>query len=373
MATSQSASNKVSTSIEWMWNSNKDLVSKSALDEWHHYSDIESMIIDKAYTAGETLAMLDDYHIDLKHNVQISNNDPSEQQPVKRIVCEKNYIRLRENRFLPNPIAPGRPFGEQYGFISPFIKEVMKRLNLTQDQFPSKNKTVVPMILDKAALGIVEEGKKLGKKIEAEYIADWLRAKKNEGMQEVWTCCAHLYSLESFLYKTLNETMRTIGTPQHEQVWRSKVDTLGPYCLLLWENPFNSKIIRPKTILYRGAQLSDDVITSFKDECSKNLKVWHSFQAFTSCSRNRSVCEQFGNVLFIMETRVAFTIDLSKLSKYGQEEEELLYPGVSFTINRVKSGENNNKHLIYLTLQQRHTSKSIHYYSIFLLLHYISC
>lgn len=365
MATSKSASNKVSTFVEWMWNSNADQISKSASDEWHHYSDIENMMIEKAFTAGETHVMLDDYHIDVKNNLQISNNDTSKQLPVKRTVCEKNNTRLREDRFLSNPIAPDRPFGEQYGFISPFIKEVVKRLNLTEDQLPSKNKIVVPMILEKAALGIIEEGKKLGKQLEAEHIAELLRAKKNEGMKEVWKCCAHLYSLESVLYKTLNEIMRLIGSPQHEQIWRSKIDTLGPYCLLLWEDPFNSKMIRPKTILYRGAQLSDDLITTFKDECSKNPKPWHSFQAFTPCCRNRSVAEQFGNVLLIMETRIAFTVDLSKLSKYGHEEEELLFPGVCFTIDQVKSAENNKKHLIYLTLQQRHSSKPIHSFIAF--------
>jgi len=152
--------------------------------------------------------------------------------------------------------------------------------------------------------------------------------------------------------------MRLIGCPQHEQVWRSKVATLGPFCLLLWDNPFNSKMIKPKTILYRGADLPDDLITSFRDECSKDPKPWHTFQAFTSCSRNRSVAEQFGNVLFIMETRIAFTVDLSEISEYDDEEEELLFPGISFQIERVESEPNKNKHMIYLTLQQRHSSKS---------------
>jgi len=357
MGASESTSSEPSTRVEWMWNANADPFSKSEPVEWRYYSDVENMIIEKAFTAGETHAMLDDYHVDLKHNVQISNNDTSKQRPVKRMVRGKNDIRLREDRFLPNPIAPDRPFGGQYGFIPPFIKEVVKHLNLTKEELPSKNKRIVPMILEKAVLGIIEEGKKLGKQREAEHIAKLLRAKKNKGIKEVWRCCAYLYSLESFLYKRLNEIMRLIGSPQHEQVWRSKVDTLGPFCLLLWDNPFNSKMIKPKTILYRGANLSDELITSFKGECSKDPKPWRTFQAFTSCSRNRSVAEQFGNVLFIMETRIAFTVDLSELSEYGHEEEELLFPGVSFTIDRVESGETNNKHLIYLTLQQRHTSK----------------
>jgi len=180
MATSESASNKTSTHVEWMWNANPDPFSNSTPVEWRHYSDIENMIIEEAFTAGETHAMLDHYHIDFKHNVQISNNDTSKQRPVKRTMRGKDDKRLREDRFLPNPIAPDRPFGGEYGFIPPFIKEVVKHLNLTKEHLPSKDETVVPMILEKAALGIIDEGKKLGKQREAEHIADLLRAKKNK-------------------------------------------------------------------------------------------------------------------------------------------------------------------------------------------------
>lgn len=70
------------------------------------------------------------------------------------------------------------------------------------------------------------------------------------------------------------------------------------------------------------------------------------------------MAEQFGNVLFIMKTRLAFSVDLSELSEYHYEEEELLYPGVSFQINRMSFDKDKNKHLIYLNLQQRHDSKS---------------
>jgi len=65
--------------------------------------------------------------------------------------------------------------------------------------------------------------------------------------------------------------MRLIGSEQHEQVWRSKIRTLGPFCLLLWDNPFNTQLTKPGTILYRGAKLSDDLIDLFKDDCSKTM------------------------------------------------------------------------------------------------------
>ena len=121
-----------------MWNSNTDPFSKSESVNWHYYSDVENIIIEEAFVAGKTHAILDDYHIDFKNNVQISNNDVNKQRPVKRKVCDEAEKFLREDRFLPNPIAPDRPFGDRYGFISPFIKEVAKHLNITKGQLPSK-------------------------------------------------------------------------------------------------------------------------------------------------------------------------------------------------------------------------------------------
>ena len=344
--------------IQWLWNSSANPFSELQ-PEWHPYDDIENMIIEEAFLAREHLVEFDDYHIDLEHKVQISNNDSAKQRQVTRMVCGKDDKYLRKNRFLPNPVAPDRPFGDQYGFISPFVKEVVvKHLKLTPDQLPSKNKTIIPEIVEKAALGIIEEGKEIRKRIVAERIAKTLREKKEARMEEVWRCCAHLYTKESFLFYKINEAMRLIGSKTHEQAWRNKVHTLGPFSLLLWDCPFNSKMTKPGTIFYRGTQLPDNLIASFMDECSKDSKPLHSFQAFTSCTRNRNVAEMYGNIVFIMTVRLAFTVNLQPHSQYGDEEEELLIPGVCFTIDNVEFDKDNSKPLIYLTLQQRHNSKS---------------
>jgi len=347
---------KASTRVQWMWNSSVDPFSTSNLNEWRTYSDVENLIIENAYTTGQTHAVLDNYCIDIEHKLQISNNDIKKQRPVKRIVCSKDDKCLRIERFLPDPVAPDRPFGDQYGFISPFIKEIVKDLKLTRNTLPSKNEAIVPVIAEKAALGIIEEGKKVGRQVEGEYLADILRSQVEFGIEAIWEFCVYLYSLDSFLYRKLNETMRFIGSEQHEQIWRSKISTLGPFCLFLWDNPLNNKITKPGTILYRGARLSDDLIASFIDDCSKDVRPWHSFQAFTSCTRNRKVAEIYGNALFIMKTKIAFTVNIQTISQFTQEEEELLFPGVSFTVDHVEVEHDTKKHLIYLTLQQRRNS-----------------
>jgi hypothetical protein len=267
---------------------------------------------------------------------------------------KREGARLREERFMPDPIAPKPSFGGQYGWVSPFIIEARKSLNLRADELPSKNENIVPIVVKKAARGIIEEGKLIGKQCEAEEMAQQLLANQNKGIKEIWKCCAHLYSIESFLCKNLNEAMRLIGSEEHKKMWQSKVDTLGPFCLLLWDNPFNNRLNKNIKV-YRGAELSKNQIDTYRDLCA-DPDEYRSFQAFTSCSRNQKLAELFGNTLFIMEIEFAFTVDLSPLSNFP-EEEELITPGVCFTVQRMHFDQQKNKYMIYLKLRQRFNSK----------------
>lgn len=66
----------------------------------------------------------------------------------------------------------------------------------------------LPELVEKAACGVIVEGKLVGKKQEAMWMAEQLRKVKRKSMKEVGECCVRLYTLESFLYQKLNETMR---------------------------------------------------------------------------------------------------------------------------------------------------------------------
>ncbi|CAF2822010.1 unnamed protein product [Rotaria sp. Silwood2] len=341
--------------VEWMWQSNPNPWSISEPEIWSHYSDVENIIMERAYSNGEAKAVLDDYYIDFKENRQISNTDDYKQRPVKRVVRKREDKHLREERFVDLPVTTGRSFGGEYGWVSPFIIEVRIDLKLEPEELPSKKPEMIPMLVDKAAEGIIKEGEYIRKEKEAKELANMLKEEKNQGIEEVWKCCAYIYSLESFIYKTLNAAMRLVGDKDHENVWRSKVRTLGPFCLLLWDDPFNKEAKTKKT-LYRGAKLTGEQIAKY-EEMAKDSKMYGSFQAFTSCSRNRKKAEKFGNTLFIMEIVVAFTADLANLSEYPNEEEELIAPGVSFWVTKVKFDRNINKHLISLKLRQRFSSE----------------
>ena len=344
--------------VEWMYKSNSNPWSTSQSEQWAYYSDVENLIIEDAYSKNESHVMLDNYYIDFKRKIQISKVNETNQRPIKRRIRRKDETRVREERFTFDPIAPKRPYGCEYGWVSPFILEVRKYLKLTTEQLPSKDDTLVPMIVEKAAVGITEEGKTIGRLCEAEKLAKKLMNEKDKGMKQVWICCAKLYSMECFLYKKLNEIMRLIGSDDHEQLWRSKVRTLGPFCLLLWDNPLQTKLTTKKT-LYRAVNLTNEQIATYKGMV-QNPNEYHSFQAFTSSSRREDVGKIFSNsnVLFVMEIEFAFTVDIAPFSDYPNEEEELITPGVCFTVHRVEFDQSAKKHVIYLKLRHRFSRKS---------------
>ncbi|CAF1443690.1 unnamed protein product [Rotaria sp. Silwood1] len=255
-------------------------------------------MIEEAYQKKLPEALIDDYHLDFKKSLQISNSNPNNQRPVKRISRDGMTIepRLREARFMPNPIHSATPFAEHRFFLG-LIGEVFKQFNVHDSQAletPANRR----LLIEKAAEGIIIAGKLIGKEKEAEWTAQQLRNVIDESDQQLWQCCAHLCTMESFLYKKMNEYMRLCGNQSKLNLWKSKMVTFGPFAYLLQALTFKNKGTNEysKFYFYRGANLSDDLIQQYRD----NIGAYLTFPAFTSTSRNRKKAEQFGNVLFII-------------------------------------------------------------------------
>ena len=125
--------------------------------------------------------------------------------------------------------------------------------------------------------------------------------------------------------------------------------------------------------VYRGGNLSKALIDSFV-RFSQSPDAQGSFQTFISTTRNRDKAEQFGNVLFIMHLHSADTTNFSQFFDYSNEEEELIYPGVCFTIQYTVFDSAKKKHLIYLNLAQPLTGKSKPFFSIvFIVVFFLFC
>lgn len=325
--------------VQWFWRSDPDPFTKDQFNQWIRYSDVENSIIEEAFSVSKKpQVLLDDYHIDFEHRMQISNDDASRQRPVKRVTMKRNDERLREARFTANPVVPSSSFHHLVGYKRIFTDSFVERFGLSQNVDWDERKRE---LVEKTMTGIVIEGKLAGKHCEAKWIVEQLEKVKEKSKGEIGACCVYLYTLESFLYKLVNQTMRLIGDRQHEHIWKDRVDTLGPFTFLLnYYLSYENVTHRTSAAVYRGAQLSKEMIDEYR-QAAHSKDARRSFQAFTSCSRNRQKAEQFGNVLFILKPKHrtsyrTLNMNITALSAYPTEEEVLIRPGRSFEVESVE-------------------------------------
>jgi hypothetical protein len=86
--------------VEWMWKPNSNPSSESQPVEWGHYSDVENLLIEEAYSKKERKAKLDDYYIDFENNLENSITDHSKQRSIQRFERNREEQHLREDRFI---------------------------------------------------------------------------------------------------------------------------------------------------------------------------------------------------------------------------------------------------------------------------------
>ena len=328
----------MSKKYQWLWKCNSDPWSSDIEEQWQTYSDIEMTIIEEAHQRGEDEVPLDNYIIDLKRLLQINKEDITKQRPIKRI-ADGNLQCIREERFsLPNDdgsLIRRKSFEDDGQFVSPkFIQEWAKR----------NPRIRMPERIKKAAQGILEEGRLLGKFVESQWLANQLIEVEKKSWDEIARRCLYIYTRESFLYKLLNKTLR------EEDL--SKVDTLGPFCDLLW-NTLSSEGLKSKYqftgSVYRGATLTTEEIDAYKDSIRKTPKEW---LGFSSTSKNRALADIYsGNTLFIIKVpSQSQHLDISTLSNFPDEQEVLLGASTSFQTEDVSYDERTKKHHIHLRI-----------------------
>ncbi|UJR17960.1 hypothetical protein I4U23_004859 [Adineta vaga] len=156
--------------IQWMRKSNNSDTLQSESEEWKWYSDVETAIIEEGFQDKLSNILLDDYHIDLKCFLEISNRDENIQTTVKRVQHEPvEEGRLRATRLMPNPVLPSAPFtNPQLGFIY----ATQNYFNIRRD--PDDDSVTRRLLIEKAAEGFIIEGKKLSKQKEGEWLAHQL-------------------------------------------------------------------------------------------------------------------------------------------------------------------------------------------------------
>ena len=133
--------------------------------------------------------------------------------------------------------------------------------------------------------------------------------------------CIRFYTKDSFLYYVLNKALRDED--------HSKLETLGPFCLLLRNYArFSEDFIGT---VYRGISISKDEIDGYR----KAIGEWKTWSACTCTSKDRDLVKAFGDTLFIIEITPpknpfprCFTI--AQMSDDPWEQEILLPVGTLF-------------------------------------------
>jgi len=211
------------------------------------------------------------------------------------------------------------------------------------------------IIVDLAIEGILTEAKLYpdnGKAIEDadRFVKELHRFQRIKELSIIQEVCVKLYTEDSFLYRIINETLRDNN--------RTKFETLGPFCYLLYNYVGNSKNnhgkLPEKIVLYRGEPLTQEVIEEYKSTVGSNT-IWRWTQ-FVSTSKQRSVAEKFsnGNSLYIIEMKKRSASDqgvcISALSAFTIEDEVLLRPGIRFKITKIEEEEGSKRHLFYIDI-----------------------
>lgn len=328
----------MSNKYQWVWKSNPNPWLQNIEEEWQTYTDIEMTIIEEVFQKGQDEVSLDEYTIDLKQLLQINKTDITKQRPIKR-KSDVNIQCIREERFtLPSHNGTNirrKSFEDEGQYVSPkFIQEWIKR----------NPRIKMPERIRKAAQGILEEGRLLGKFAESQWLANHLLEVEKKSWDQIALRCLFIYTRECFLYKLLNKALR------EEDL--SKVDTLGPFCDLLW-NSLQSEDLKSKYqftgSVYRGATLEPEEIEAYKNSIKKAPKEW---LGFSSTSKTRTLAEIYsGNTLFIINVpSQSQHLDISTVSNFPDEQEVLLGASTSFQTENVTYDEITKKHHIYLRI-----------------------
>lgn len=161
------------------------------------------------YHAGNSIYQFnDDKNIPIKHIIQLR---------IDRFTTPISTVKI--NRTIHLADRDGRDF------VTAYMKYIFY------------NRLTLMNVIEEASLGITEEGTKIGKRVEAERLAERLRNVKhfaetskspNKIPREIGEICVYLYTLETFWYKLINSAL---GNPN--LINQIHLKTLGPFCYLL--------------------------------------------------------------------------------------------------------------------------------------------
>ncbi|CAF1643124.1 unnamed protein product [Rotaria magnacalcarata] len=334
----------------WQWR-------QSQSNEWQNYSDIETAIIEDVYNRhGNRVELEDNVVVDLKQGLQMNNANKKKNEKaveIRRLSTDCDDAETFRNRRQRNDRFCSAPQMEQ----NTNANSSLGAANWNGSQFvfewqmkcPNLESLSYGDIMRQALEGIRQEGREIGLEKQAQWIVDHFMPVTKESFENICRACLRLYTMEGFVYRVLNTTLRDNNL--------SKIDTLGPLCYLLFQFNFASELqnLCYTGRVYRSAELTPAMVSEYKQAIG-SVRSW---LGLTSTSRQQQIAESFprSTVLFIIDIRNTASDAaraIANLSTYPHEDEVLIRAGRHFTIDKVESTESSNSNintLIYLTIE----------------------
>ena len=257
--------------------------------------------------------------ISLSHGMELSENGDT-YLVKKKIIQEKSLRRRHKNLAF---------YSESSSTRDPIIESCLaiNRINSS-----------IGNVLD----GILKEGILQKQEARAQNLVQKLQRLDVNDTEAIGLECIRLYTSNSFLSRSLNEFL---GQRDY-----NKLDTLGPYCKLLYSQFEKSRCNVGSLKVYRGDYLSEQDLRAYQRGIGKKSYQW---RIFTSTSKNSDLAKIYiDNAYFIIRLEKMYNdgraIDIQKLSNFD-EDEVLLRPGVEFSIESYECNESKTVHTFYLT------------------------
>lgn len=308
-----------SQSPEWS-HQEIDYHTKKPIGPVQLYARDEEVVLEQAFRQQPSMVELGNATISFSEGLHIS--DDSSIHRVNRSAIKKGKLRQRHKHLAF--------YNRQIAVEDPIIVDCL-----------------APSIDDSAANiigGILKEGVLQNLESQARQLVQKLQATDENNNVLIGLAVIKLYTNASFLPESLDKFLR-------ERDY-SKVNTLGPFCKLLYAqfNKYQSNVDSLK--VYRGDYLCSRDIRAYKRGIGKKSYRW---LGFTSTSTSEEVAQKFiQNAYFIIGLEKIYNdgraLYIGKLSNFPDEDEVLLRPGVEFSINKFEYNEETKINTFYLTV-----------------------
>jgi len=367
--------------LPFFWKENQDPWNNNEISYWAPYDEEDQYILIKGYKIYLSdknknrveLKKPADHFVDFLLMLQISKHDPDKQRQVIRSHPKLVTNIVRKNRFYTsNKIFNFKPdFIDQETLNEENLKSFLKSPNQKSKKlnkiyfkvFPEfhceieieeqlsifKDRHSIDFSLTEIKSILIEEIYHLAKdKSDSFYNS----AKKYESeikqiidYESFFQKMVFIYSLESYLYKNLNDFLRNRDKSNYEKIKYYYVCLLSSFQYLSTNTKLNKN---EDTFVYRASKISEEEFKEYNSQ--KDMKIIRKFKEFLSTSKIKEKAMFFFNqknnpntIEFLWKIRIpkeiiknepTYFVDISELSNYD-EKEILIRSGAIIQIDKI--------------------------------------